>query len=467
MWIGLLIAVIVGEGYFASACQGRIKPRETSEPTEERSALPQVVSASGEVLPTRWAVLSFPMGGEVEELRVEANDEVEKRELLVRLKATELGKKVDLAEAALATAQSRLAQVKAGARPQEIAAADQEVAAAKAARDQAQAALEKAKIGQDAAQAAVKLAQTGVASAQAGVTSAEANLALLKAGAREEEREIAKLQIDQARNSLWAAQAQRDSTSGAVDRGEMRQADLDAAEAEVGNAHVAIQIAELRHEETEAGPRAEEIAQAQSGVDSAKAGVSEAKARIDSAQAQLRGAEAQVPIAEAQLAAAEARVAQAQAQRDLLKAGARAEDVAVAEAQVEEAGAALEAAKTSLADAQLEAPFDGTVARLETREGEMVSPGEPILYLGDLSSFQVKTTDLDEIDIARVEVGQQVELTFDALPERRLTGRVKRIEPMATPGRGGTNYTVVISFDKLDPDLRWGMTAFVDILVRD
>lgn len=66
-----------------------------------------------------------------------------------------------------------------------------------------------------------------------------------------------------------------------------------------------------------------------------------------------------------------------------------------------------------------------------------------------------------------MKVDQPVDITFDALPERKLTGQVKRIEPMATPGKGGTNYTVIISLDKLDPDLRWGMTAFVDILLEE
>ncbi len=489
----LLLAMVVG-GCFVCACQSQTKSQRTPE-VEKAQPLPRVVSASGKVVPIRWAALSFPLGGEVEELAVEVNDEVEEGEVLARLKATKLEQAVTQAEAALATAQARLAQVKAGARPQELEAAEQEVAAAKAnlsvaqagleaaqaARDQAQAALKGARTGRDAAQAALKSAQAEVASAQAGVAAAKAELTLLKAGASERERAIAKLEIDQARNNLWGAQAQRDSIGGAVDRGEMRKADLDAAEAAVGNAHVAMQIAELRYEELEAGPRKEEVDRAQAQVDAAQAALKRAEAQVEAAQAQLQGAEAQVAVAQAQLAAAEAQVAtakaqvkgaeaqvaQAQARRDLLKAGARAEDVALAEAQVKEAQAALEAARAALSDAQLVAPFAGTVARLEVREGEVVAPGQPILYLGDLSELQVETTDLSEVDIAGVKVGQPVDITFDALPERKLTGRVKRIEPIATPSKGGTNYTVIISFDELDPDLRWGMTAFVDILLGD
>ncbi|HJW84626.1 MAG TPA: secretion protein HlyD, partial [Anaerolineae bacterium] len=51
-------------------------------------------------------------------------------------------------------------------------------------------------------------------------------------------------------------------------------------------------------------------------------------------------------------------------------------------------------------------------------------------------------------------------ITFDALPDLMLSGRVIRIAPMATPGKGGTNYTVVVAVEETDARLRWGMTAY-------
>ena len=89
-----------------------------------------------------------------------------------------------------------------------------------------------------------------------------------------------------------------------------------------------------------------------------------------------------------------------------------------------------------------------------------------LVIVGDLATLRVETTDLDEIDVARVSVGQQVGVTFDALPERVFAGTVTRVSPMATSGSGGVNYTVVIELDDVAPALRWGMTAFVDIEVE-
>jgi multidrug resistance efflux pump len=113
------------------------------------------------------------------------------------------------------------------------------------------------------------------------------------------------------------------------------------------------------------------------------------------------------------------------------------------------------------------APFAGTVGMVDTRVGALVVSGQPLVTLGDLDTLRVETTDLDEIDVVKVYVGQQVDVSFDALPEQVFAGEVTRISPMAAPGSGGVNYTVVIALDDVDPAVKWGMTAFVDIEVEE
>jgi multidrug resistance efflux pump len=102
---------------------------------------------------------------------------------------------------------------------------------------------------------------------------------------------------------------------------------------------------------------------------------------------------------------------------------------------------------------------------VNVREGEQVQQGSLILTLGDLSTLRVETTDLDEIDVAQIALGQEADITFDAFPDRVFTGRVIRINPMSEPGGGGVNYTTIIELEELAPEIRWGMTAFVDIEV--
>ena len=59
-------------------------------------------------------------------------------------------------------------------------------------------------------------------------------------------------------------------------------------------------------------------------------------------------------------------------------------------------------------------------------------------------------------------VGDTAIVTFDALPEQVLEGTVVSIAPKAAEG-SGVNYPVILKLNKIPPELRWGMTAFVDI----
>jgi hypothetical protein len=54
-------------------------------------------------------------------------------------------------------------------------------------------------------------------------------------------------------------------------------------------------------------------------------------------------------------------------------------------------------------------------------------------------------------------------VTFDALPDRIFAGVVTSVAPVSSAVQGSTNYTVYVDVDELDPILRWGMTAFVNI----
>jgi len=149
-------------------------------------------------------------------------------------------------------------------------------------------------------------------------------------------------------------------------------------------------------------------------------------------------------MTESEIAEAKAMVRQAQARLDLVRAGAREEEIAAAQAAVAQAEAALQQAQASLADTELRAPFAGTVARLDVKVGEQVVAAQPIVELADLSCWQIETDDLTELDIVRVQT-------------------VVRIKSIGEEKRGDVTYTVVIEPDEQDPRLRWNMTALVTI----
>ncbi|MBL6965757.1 MAG: efflux RND transporter periplasmic adaptor subunit [Anaerolineales bacterium] len=174
------------------------------------------------------------------------------------------------------------------------------------------------------------------------------------------------------------------------------------------------------------------------------------------------GDDLDIAEAESDLALAQAQLIVAQREYETLQKGPDPDDIAVAEARLANAEAQLAAAEAALDDLVLNAPFDGTIGNLNIHTGEWVSPGQPVILLADLNHMQVETTDLNEIDVAQIKIGDIAIVTFDALPEALVNGTVVRIAPKDSEG-SGVNYPVLIELDEVPVGLRWGMTAFVDI----
>lgn len=143
-----------------------------------------------------------------------------------------------------------------------------------------------------------------------------------------------------------------------------------------------------------------------------------------------------------------------------------AEDQAAAQAAVNGARAARDLAAERLTKARLAAPFAGTLAALDARVGETVSPGAPLVRLADLSAFQFETTDLTELAVGRIKVGDAATVTVDALPGVEFPGKVTRIRAYGENRQGDIVYTVTVQPDRQDDRLRWNMTAAVSIKGR-
>ena len=185
--------------------------------------------------------------------------------------------------------------------------------------------------------------------------------------------------------------------------------------------------------------------------------------QIDAADAAVEMARAKPVGAQAAVQAAMAAQSGAQAALDGLRGGATAEELDMAEARVLSAQAALSMTQATQQQSQIVAPFDGQVGQIDVKPGEMATPEQSAILLGNPAHMHVSTTDLRETDVVRLHVGMTVEVTFDALPDRVFTGTITEIAPVSNTEKGSTNYTVKVDVADLDPALRWGMTAFVNI----
>jgi multidrug efflux pump subunit AcrA (membrane-fusion protein) len=145
--------------------------------------------------------------------------------------------------------------------------------------------------------------------------------------------------------------------------------------------------------------------------------------------------------------------------------GPDSDKLALAQAQLDNAKAQVAAAQDTLDNYDLKAPFDCTVMDINVSANQMVGPETWVVAIADTSQWYVDTSDLNELDVVKLKVGQKADITADALPGLALTGVIDEVGQ--TPRNQGTDvlYTVHIRLDNPDPRLRWGMTMEVTFSV--
>ena len=168
-----------------------------------------------------------------------------------------------------------------------------------------------------------------------------------------------------------------------------------------------------------------------------------------------------IALAEAELAAAEREVATLEQGRDPLDIALSAAELASAEADVASAEAGVAVARAPLEKRELRAPFAGTIGSLDVSVGELVSPGEVVVKIADLSAWRVETEDLDELSVVNLRENDRVTVTFDALPDVEIAGTVVSIGQFGEEKQGAITYTTVIELEETDERLRWNMTAAI------
>jgi macrolide-specific efflux system membrane fusion protein len=140
-----------------------------------------------------------------------------------------------------------------------------------------------------------------------------------------------------------------------------------------------------------------------------------------------------------------------------------------AELKVDEATLAHQEAQTSLEAARLYAPFAGTVMDIPVNAGDQVATSTTILTLADLQDRLLRFW-LDESDMSRVAVGNQVNVLFDALPESIFSGTVVRVDPVLVRVSGTSAVQAqaqLLVDDTYDDTLLAGMTADVEVIAAE
>jgi RND family efflux transporter MFP subunit len=151
-----------------------------------------------------------------------------------------------------------------------------------------------------------------------------------------------------------------------------------------------------------------------------------------------------------------------------------ASDVRAKKVAVQLATVAYNAASDRLRYTHILAPMDGTVTERSIQPGETVVPGvqatfdgKALLTVSDLSTLIVKT-DLNQIDVAKVKLGQKVTVTLDALPGKTYDATITKIAPASIlpKDKQVDVFPVEATLTKADAAIKPGMTADVRIHIE-
>lgn len=165
--------------------------------------------------------------------------------------------------------------------------------------------------------------------------------------------------------------------------------------------------------------------------------------------------------AENDLALKKAQYEDARREYDRLLAGDTSQDVIAAQAKVD-------AAQATVNSMSIIAPFDGQILSVEQVIGDVISSGELSINIADLDHLYVDAQ-IDETDIAQVQVGDEVTAESDAMPGVTFTGVVVSINPVGEVTSGLVKYDVRIDLDQPEGDvfLPLGSTMNLVILIGD
>ena len=295
--------------------------------------------------------------------------------------------------------------------------------------------------------------------AEAAIESAQAQLnAAVQAGSTLQDREIARLQSEIARNQLWQTQLQRDGIAQPQTTDLIPNVELDDEELE-GNVN---DVIDLINEATQAQSAAAaaafqgQLQSANDAVDQVGFGVQIADANFDATLSRAGDAGA--------VASSRAALVQARNSYERLLNGVDSDQLRIATLNLQLAELAVEQAELNLDQTQLTSPFDGIIAQQNLVEGELPPQGVSMLLIDD--SQYVVQLPIDETDIALVQVGQPVLFQVDALPNTEVTGVVDSIA--YTPIGGGqlVAYNVRVVVDDTTAPIRAGMTVTGSIIVQ-
>lgn len=375
--------------------------------TVKRDTVVDDLSFTGRVSPMREANLYFKTDGRVKKIYVERNDTVEAGTLIAELENDDLVRQLSQTQIELETAQLNLEK----------------------AQNNQKYTIERSKIDLEVAQSQLDKLKQSLSTADLDIQIARANLDKAKQGPEAEDIAIARSQLERAKNSLWAAQMNRDSACG---RG--ASASCDSAQASVQNAEQGVRIEELSLQKLLKGTDARTLLQLEAAL-----------AKAQQARSSLM---ADITIQEQRVALAEMEVQRLTDEIDpqLTKA-------------VDRAQLAVDRLQAQVNETRISSPIAGKVTSISAYAGRTVQAYKDVFVVADEAELEV-TAEPMSTQLQRLTEGMECILALSAYPGKQLPGQIVQL-PYPYGGGGGATLEDAdkrthITFDPQDITLEPG-----------
>jgi HlyD family secretion protein len=206
----------------------------------------------------------------------------------------------------------------------------------------------------------------------------------------------------------------------------------------------------------------------QTNLDSAQAAANSATSALNLSQESLAATQAlvdsKINTAENAVKSAEGALKQVQDQLALKTAKPSYSETSLYYAQVQEARASVELIESQINDSILTAPQIGIITEINGEVGETITSAVNFISIITVNNFKIKAN-ISEVDIAKIKIGDEAKITFDALgPDKKFNGSITEIDPAQTEISGVIYYKTTTIFTGDSEIIKPGMTANLDII---
>jgi multidrug efflux pump subunit AcrA (membrane-fusion protein) len=196
-----------------------------------------------------------------------------------------------------------------------------------------------------------------------------------------------------------------------------------------------------------------------------KASLDTLKTNINGDLTNVIGVQQTISSMKSNVETVQTKLQEAESRLDLIKAEVRQVDIDLSEAQIRQAQTRVQFYENQIQQSKLISPAAGKIIEIKKRIGELVQPTsqDVVIVVLPIAPYEIKV-DIYEEDVIEISVGNSVEITLVAFPDKKIEGRVISISPAEKIVDGVVYYETTIGFEEMLKEIKPGMTA--DVIIQ-